>query len=112
MRRLLLVLLAALVVAPVASAAYAWPFKPFDRQHPIRGFFGDPRTVYYNGILASPFGAGGVFSCHQGVDISARNGTPVYAVADGTAHYLGSQTLNLTTKSGVIFQYFHIVAVV
>jgi len=100
------------LLLPGAAGAYPWPFKPFDRQHPIRGFFGDPRTVYYNGILASPFAAGGVFSFHQGVDISARNGTPVYAVADGTAHYLGSQTLNLSTKSGVIFQYFHIVAVV
>src|SRR5436189_127003 len=100
------------LLAPGAAAAYSWPFKPFNRQHPIRGFFGDPRTVYYNGILATPFVGTGIFSFHQGVDIVARDGTPIYAVADGTAHYLGSATLNLITKGGVTFQYFHIVSVV
>src|ERR1700730_14677417 len=29
--------------------AYHWPIKPFDRQHPIRGDFGDPRTVSKQG---------------------------------------------------------------
>jgi len=111
LRVVVVALLLALLV-PGAAAAYSWPFKPFNRQHPIRGFFGDPRTVYYNGILATPFGGAGIFAFHQGVDIVARNGTPIYAVADGTAHYLGSATLNLTTKSGVTFQYFHIVSVV
>jgi hypothetical protein len=100
------------LLAPGAAGAYPWPFKPFDRQHPIRGFFGDPRTIYYDGILTNPFGGGGFFSFHQGVDIAARNGTPIYAVADGTAHYLGAETLELIAKSGVIFQYFHIVSVV
>ena len=28
----------------LASAnGYGWPVKPFDRQHPVRGFFGDIR---------------------------------------------------------------------
>jgi hypothetical protein len=95
-----------------AAAAYPWPFKPFNEQHPIRGFFGDPRTVYYNGILAGAFGGPGVFSFHQGIDIAAPNGTPIYAVANGTAHYLGAATLNLDTGTGVAFQFFHIVPVV
>ena len=35
------------------ASAYSWPFKPFNQQHPIRGFFGDPRTVFQNGVLAA-----------------------------------------------------------
>jgi len=109
-RRVLLVLLLTLACAGTASA-YPWPLKPFDRQHPIRGFFGDPRTVFLNGILAGAFDGPSFISFHQGVDISAPNGTPVYAVADGTIHYLGAATLNLTTDHDVIFQYFHLVPV-
>src|ERR1700751_4559233 len=88
-----------LLLASSANAAspYPWPFKPFDKQHPIRGDFGDPRTVYENGILADPFDGAGFFSFHQGVDIAAPNGTPIYAIANGTAHYLGAATLNLDT---------------
>jgi hypothetical protein len=110
MRRLLVVIFVALACAGTA-AAYPWPVKPFDRQHPIRGFFGDPRTVYENGILAGAFDGPSFISFHQGVDISAPNGTPVYAVDDGTIHYLGAATLNLATDHDVTFQYFHILPV-
>jgi hypothetical protein len=110
MRRFLLVILVALACAGSASA-YPWPFKPFDKQHPIRGFFGDPRTVYLNGILAGAFEGPSFLSFHQGVDISAPNGTPIYAVANGTIHYLGAATLNLATGHDVTFQYFHIIPI-
>jgi peptidase M23-like protein len=111
MRRLLLVLLLSLAAAPAAAAKYPWPVKPFDKPHPIRGFFGDPRTVYENGILSNPFAGQGFISFHQGVDISAPNGTPVYAVENGVVHYLGASTLNLVTNHDVTFQYFHITPV-
>ncbi len=97
---------------PASAAAYPWPFKPFDRQHPIRGYFGDPRTVFGQGVLADGIDGPGIFSFHQGIDISAPNGTPIYSVSNGTAHYLGAQTLDVDTGRGVVFQYFHIVPVV
>jgi hypothetical protein len=105
------VLLLALIQAASVSA-YSWPFKPFNRQHPIRGFFGDPRTVYEDGILAGGFEGPGTFSFHQGVDISAPDGTPIYPSENGIAHYVGAATLNVVTDHDVIFQYFHIVTVV
>ena len=80
-----------------AASSYGWPFKPFNKQHPIRGFFGDPRTVYENGVLAGGFDGPGFFSFHQGVDISAPDGTPIYPVVSGIAHYLGAATLNVDT---------------
>ena len=49
--------------APAAHSAYGWPIKPFDRQHPVRGFFGDPRI--------SNHGRSRQF--HFGIDISAPN---------------------------------------
>jgi hypothetical protein len=110
-RRLLIALLLALALSG-SAAAYPWPVKPFDRQHPIRGFFGDPRTVYQDGILAGAFQGPASISFHQGIDISAPNGTPVYAVENGTIHYLGAATLNLITNHDVTFQYFHITPVV
>ncbi|HEY5057873.1 MAG TPA: peptidoglycan DD-metalloendopeptidase family protein [Gaiellaceae bacterium] len=109
--RLTTLLLVALVL-PAAASAYPWPFKPFHEQHPIRGFFGDPRTVYQDGLVENALGGPGFFSFHQGVDIAAPDGTPIYAVASGTAHYLGAATLFVNTGHRVTFQYFHIVPVV
>jgi hypothetical protein len=113
----LIALVAALALASAGVASsYGWPVRPFDRQHPIRGSFGDPRTVFENGVLAGGFDGPGFFSFHQGVDISAPNGTPIYPVVSGIAHYLGAATLNV--DSGMyqgnerIFQYFHIVPIV
>ena len=74
-----LIQLGALVMPATAGAstasAYGWPVKPFDRQHPVRGFFGDPR------IGMTPKGMHSGF--HFGIDISCPNGTPVYATLDG-----------------------------
>jgi hypothetical protein len=107
-----LVLLLLVLGEAGSASAYPWPFKPFDQQHPIRGFFGDPRTVYDNGILSGPFEGPGAFSFHQGVDISAPDGTPIYPSEDGVAHYIGTAILNVVTDHDVVFQYFHIVPVV
>src|SRR5206468_11713347 len=67
--------MAAVGIPTTASAPYPWPLKPFDHQHPIRGFLCDPRI------------AAGGRTFHFGIDITAAAGTPVYAVAAGKVSY-------------------------
>ena len=62
--------------------SYGWPLAPFDRQHPVRAFFCDPRI-----------GAHGSRAFHFGIDVSGADGTPVHAVAPGTVHLEGEQNV-------------------
>jgi murein DD-endopeptidase MepM/ murein hydrolase activator NlpD len=96
------VVLAALASAP-AGLAYGWPLKPFDRPHPIRGSFGDPRYHLDAEGESSAF--------HFGVDIATRDGTKVYAVEPGYVHaYAASVTV--TSRTGREYGYWHIKPVV
>ena len=92
-----------------AGRSYGWPVAPFNRQHPIRGGFGDPRTVYLepptHASLMNPVGS---FSFHQGVDISAPDGTAVYPVADGTVMSLNADRVFVYSGNGNRFEYWHI----
>ena len=110
MRRgsLLLLVVFAGLYAAADAAAYPWPLKPFDRQHPIRANFGDPRTRFWNGMLANGLAGPGMFQFHNGVDIAAPDGTPVYAVTSGTAHLINAAAVLVRSK-GRKFQYFHVV---
>jgi hypothetical protein len=96
--------------APVKSAgAYGWPVKPFDRQHPVRGSFGDPRTVFVapptpDGVLTGA----GAFSFHKGIDISAPDGTPVYPVRDGRVTFVNIDHVIVACSDGMGFEYWHI----
>lgn len=56
-------------------SGYDWPVKPFRQQHPVRGFFGDPRIGHTD--------RGQSHSFHFGIDISCPNGSPVYATISG-----------------------------
>ena len=102
-----LIQLGALVMPVPAGASarptYGWPVKPFHAQHPVRGFFGDPR------IGMTPKGMHSGF--HFGVDISCPNGTPVYATLDGTVR-LESFRPEVVTIVGrddrTQFEYWHI----
>ena len=86
-------------------ASYPWPVEPFRRQHPIRAFFGDPRTIFRNG---SDAGAG-AFSFHNGVDIVADDGTAVYPVLSGTVTKIGPDEISVSSADGArIFQYWHL----
>jgi poly(3-hydroxybutyrate) depolymerase len=88
--------------------AYAWPVKPFGRQHPVRGYFGDPRTLGLERLGADKQGSLGSFTFHNGVDISASPGTRVYPVVSGVAHVGSGDQVTVTTGDGRTFQYFHI----
>lgn len=87
---------------------YHWPIKPFDRQHPIRGDFGDPRTLSSEEIGEDRPRSPGSFTFHNGVDISASTGTPVYPVVSGIAHVNSADFVAVTTEDRRTFQYFHI----
>ena len=102
-------LLGSHLLAPDASAAtkveptYGWPVKPFHRQHPIRGFFGDPR------IGMTPKGMRSGF--HFGIDISCPNDTPVYATLDGVVRLesFRPETVGVIGRDGhTEFEYWHI----
>lgn len=80
---------------------YPWPVAPFHRQHPVRGNFGDPRTVF-TGLDE------GAFSFHNGIDISAWPGNPVYPVLSGVAVRVGGDIVVVRTTDGRRFQYIHL----
>lgn len=93
-----------------ASSSYGWPIKPFNLQHPIRGYFGDPRTIFtgrptFQNLLSGA----GEFTFHFGVDICASDGTAVYAVRSGTARIVNHETVGVTAEDGSAMQYWHIV---
>jgi hypothetical protein len=112
-RRSRLVLLATFValVAPHAghaASSYGWPLEPFDRQHPVRGFFGDPRI----GEAADGHVESKTF--HFGIDISAPDGTPVYATASGPIVWEPQrpETIAVRAADGRVFAYWHIIPAV
>jgi hypothetical protein len=98
--RRILVLVAvtvAMTTVPTAARAYGWPVKPFFAQHPVRGFFGDPRI-----------GNGGQRQFHFGVDVSAPNGTPVYATITGRVWLINAEAVGVSAGGGRSFEYWHL----
>jgi hypothetical protein len=89
------------------ARAYGWPVKPFHEQHPIRGFFGDPRfDVDANGAVRGSF--------HFGIDIAAADGTPVYATLTGRVaiRHRGHDVVTIFGAHGRTFGYWHVVPAV
>ena len=89
--------------------SYHWPIKPFDRQHPVRGMFGDPRTL----ARFQPFGLtrpgdSGIYSFHSGIDIAASPGTPVYPVVSGRVVVAGRNRIVVSVGGGRSFGYWHL----
>src|SRR5439155_385160 len=86
-------------------APYPWPVKPFDHQHPVRGFLCDPRI------------AAGGRTFHFGVDVAAPGGTPVYAVAAGKvsfgspAEVAQNGVIVVVEAGGRNFGYWHVAPV-
>jgi hypothetical protein len=79
--------------------SYSWPLKPFDQAHPVRGYFNDPRI------------SGDSKAFHFGVDISAPNGTAVYAVEAGKVHLEDPRAISVAAD-GIAFGYWHVVPAV
>ena len=79
---------------------YGWPVKPFYRQHPVRGYLDDPRN------------GGGTKNFHFGIDISAPDGTPVYAVEAGEVFLKRGRDAVTVKGSTRVFSYWHVVPAV
>jgi Peptidase family M23 len=95
------------------SGGYGWPVKPFDRIHPVRSSFGDPRTLFRGPpTLATLYRGAGVFSFHDGIDISAADGSAVYPVRSGTVTSTAACKVIVRTDSATTFEYWHIVPTV
>jgi len=91
------------------SNSYGWPVKPFDRQHPIRGYFGDPRMAFVGPAnTRTLMSGGGTFSFHFGVDIAAPDRTPVYPVRSGTVTAVTGEWVQVSSEDGFAAQYWHI----
>lgn len=106
---------AALSAVPTngCTGAYAWPVKPFDQAHPIRGNFGDPRTVFDGQRSQHTIDSGdGMFHFHHGVDISAPDGTAVYAVNSGRITRTRGDRVTVDCGNGRAFEYWHVTAAV
>lgn len=98
-----------LCTATHRPGSYPWPVKPFDRQHPIRAYFGDPRTVFRDADDADA----GAFSFHNGVDIVAADGTPVYPVISGMVTKVEPDEIVVSSAAGArTFQYWHLLPMV
>jgi len=99
------------LAASATASAYPWPIKPFHKQHPIRANFGDPRTRFWNTMLTDGLEGPGLFQFHNGIDIAAVEGTPVYPVLSGTASLIDGTAI-LVRSPGRKFQYFHVIPMV
>jgi hypothetical protein len=73
------------------GAIPGWPIKPFHRQHGLRAGLNERRRA----------------NMHIGVDIQARDGTPVYAIQGGTASVAGVGTIDERVQVGN-YSYWHI----
>lgn len=94
-------------------SGYGWPVKPFNRPHPVRGSFGDPRTVFEGPPTQRTLLTGsGLFQFHDGVDISAPDGTAVYPVESGRVMTVTPQMVSVVCPDGRSFEYWHIAAAV
>jgi murein DD-endopeptidase MepM/ murein hydrolase activator NlpD len=113
LRSLLIPLVCACALAlPAGAVAYPWPVKPFNKPHPVRANFGDPRTIFSLSLFTNGLQGPGDFQFHNGVDISAKDGTPVYPVVSGTVKLFEGTEIAVKTDDDRTFQYFHLVPVV
>jgi hypothetical protein len=80
------------------AGSYDWPLKPFNRQHPVRAFFNDPRMGRRQHVF------------HFGIDIAAPDGAGVYTVGPGRVWVQGESVA--VVSSGRVFGYWHLLPAV
>ena len=86
------------------AAAYDWPVRPFNVQHPVRSVFNDPRrSVAEDGTPGESF--------HSGIDICTEDGEAVYAIEPGTVSLRRSAVV-VTGAARHRFGYWHVVPAV
>jgi hypothetical protein len=80
----------------------------------VRGGFGDPRTVFSGPpTQRTLLAGGGNFQFHDGIDISAPDGTAVYPVESGTVASVVTVKAAehvVVASGGRFFEYWHIAA--
>ena len=96
--RILLLTCGLALYTAAAASAFPWPLKPFHQQHPIRANFGDPRTLFLNTMLTDGLQGPGTFLFHNGIDIAAPPGTPVYPVMSGKVHYIDDTAISVRSN--------------
>jgi hypothetical protein len=96
------------LVAAGSAQAYPWPVKPFHRQHPVGGNFGDPRMSFLLTLGQNGLEGPGSFGFHNGIDIHAAPGTPVYPITSGRARRLNGSAVSVESPGQPTFQYFHL----
>jgi murein DD-endopeptidase MepM/ murein hydrolase activator NlpD len=111
--RAFLVGVALFLLGASTAAAYPWPVKPFNVQHPIRGNFDDPRARRgsIDAVGNNPL------SFHSGVDIQAPDGTPVYAIQAGQVTFPAASAVSVGSpfalpSAPLVFGYWHVVPAV
>jgi len=95
-----------------ANEPYPWPLRPFHAQHPIRGFFGDPRNLVSSVEQPLTPESPGKFSFHNGIDIYAAPDQKVFPVVSGRARVANAQEVVVRTRDGRTFQYWHVLPLV
>ena len=98
--------------AAARDEPYPWPVRSFHQQHPVRGFFGDPRNLVSNVDQPLKPGSPGRFTFHNGVDIYTAPGEEVFPVVSGRARVVNSQEVVVRTRDGRTFQYWHVLPLV
>lgn len=93
-------------VQTLDTRPYGWPLAPVDVQHPIRGFFGDPRT---------PTSDPDTHGFHWGIDVACRPWEQVYATISGYVVLRASHPESVVVQaygSSYFHEYWHVRPVV
>ena len=82
--------------------------KPFNRLMPSAGASEIKDDLPRAADARHALSGDGGFSFHQDIDISAPNGSPVYAVADGTVVRVTHEWVRVDCGNGRAFEYWHL----